>query len=33
VGALRQRYGEIEAELMACLARWEDLEARQKAAE
>ncbi|MGZ9013875.1 MAG: ATP-binding cassette domain-containing protein [Burkholderiales bacterium] len=32
VSELRQRYGEIESELMACLARWEDLEARQKAA-
>jgi ABC transport system ATP-binding/permease protein len=29
VQALEQRYGEIEAELMACLARWEELEARQ----
>jgi ATP-binding cassette subfamily F protein uup len=31
VSELRRRYGEIESELMTCLARWEDLEARQKA--
>jgi ATP-binding cassette subfamily F protein uup len=30
VQALQQRYSEIESELMACLARWEDLEARRK---
>lgn len=29
VQALQQRYTQIETELMQCLARWEELEARQ----
>jgi ABC transport system ATP-binding/permease protein len=32
VQALQRRYSEIEAELMTCLVRWEELEARQSAA-
>jgi ATP-binding cassette subfamily F protein uup len=30
VHALQQRYSSIESELMQCLARWDELEARQK---
>jgi ABC transport system ATP-binding/permease protein len=32
VSALRRRYAEVEEELMRCLARWDELETRQKAA-
>jgi ATP-binding cassette subfamily F protein uup len=32
VQGLQRRYGEVEEELMQCLARWEALEARQRAA-